>query len=750
MTSNGRFTLPSEENFAEKTKELAELWGADAIRNSDGTHLDEAVLALGKKIYNAYFPTRAHNEWITLHMDETPQVYLLTDRILAESDTVDIPLMESFFAEQLKPNRDADPHKYWEVVNRTTGEVVDPSGWTLDPGEDTVHVTAAVPMHEYTVSFLAYIIWDPVEMYNHLTNDWGDKEHEIPFDIYHPATRKFVFDTFEQWLKDSPQTDVVRFTTFFYQFTLLFDEKRREKVVDWFGCACTVSPRALDDFEAKYGYRLRPEDFVDGGAYNSAWRVPRKAQRDWIDFLSGFVRENVKQLADMSHAAGKEAMMFLGDQWIGTEPYKDGFDELGLDAVVGSIGDGTTTRMIADIPGVKYTEGRFLPYFFPDTFYEGNDPSIEAWDNWRKARRAILRSPIARMGYGGYLSLAAKFPKFVDTVTHIADEFRDIHDRTGGVAAEGELNVAILNSWGKMRSWMAFTVAHALPNKQTYSYYGILESLSGMRVNVRFISFDDVLEHGVADDIDVIVTGGPVDTAFSGGSVWAEEPRLAATLRAWVHGGGALIGVGQPSAQQFQGRFFQLADVLGVDEERHQTLSVDKYFPAVTPEHFITADVHLGEGVLQGFLDAGYRKPLSGCGGGQAIGELGGIDFGEPIADTFPVNEDVTLLRADGGQVQLAVNEYGKGRGVYVSGLPYSAANARLLERALFWASHNEGKYAAYSSSNPECEVAVFDKSGCYCVVNNTDRAQSTYVERGDGRIERIELAPSGIAWRTI
>ena len=750
MTSTGRFTLPSEENFAEKTKELAELWGADAIRNSDGTHLDESVLALGKKIYSAYFPTRAHNEWITLHMDETPQVYLLTGRVLAEADVVDVPLMDGFFEEQLKPNRDADPHKYWEVVDRTTNEVVDASLWTLDEDTDTVHVSGATPMHEYTVSFLAYIIWDPVEMYNHLTNGWGDKEHEIPFDIYHPATRKFVFDTFEQWLKDNPQVDVVRFTTFFYQFTLLFDQKQREKVVDWFGCACTVSPAALDDFEKEYGYRLRPEDFVDGGAYNSAWRVPRKAQRDWIDFLSGFVRANVKKLADMSHAAGKEAMMFLGDQWIGTEPYKDGFEDLGLDAVVGSIGDGTTTRMIADIPGVKYTEGRFLPYFFPDTFYEGNDPSIEGLDNWRKARRAILRSPISRMGYGGYLSLAAKFPKFVDTVTHIADEFRDIHDRTGGVAAEGELNVAILNSWGKMRSWMAFTVAHALPNKQTYSYYGILESLSGMRVNVRFISFDDVLEHGVADDIDVIVTGGPVDTAFSGGSVWAEEPRLAATLRAWVHGGGALIGVGQPSAQQFQGRFFQLADVLGVDEERHQTLSVDKYFPAVTPEHFITADVHLGEGVLQGFLDAGYRKPLSGCGGGQAIGELGGIDFGEPIADTFPVNEDVTLLRADGGQVQLAVNEYGKGRGVYVSGLPYSAANARLLERILFWASHNEDKYTAYSSTNPECEVAVFPDAGQYCVINNTDRPQSTDVALPDGSIEHFDLDQSAIAWRNL
>ena len=751
MTSTGRFTLPSEENFAEKTKELAELWGADAIRNSDGTHLDESVLALGKKIYSAYFPTRAHNEWITLHMDETPQVYLLTGRVLAEADVVDVPLMDGFFEEQLKPNRDADPHKYWEVVDRTTNEVVDASLWTLDEDTDTVHVSGATPMHEYTVSFLAYIIWDPVEMYNHLTNGWGDKEHEIPFDIYHPATRKFVFDTFEQWLKDNPQVDVVRFTTFFYQFTLLFDQKQREKVVDWFGCACTVSPAALDDFEKEYGYRLRPEDFVNEGSYNSAWRVPRKPQRDWIDFLSHFVRANVKKLASLSHEAGKEAMMFLGDQWIGTEPYKDGFEDLGLDAVVGSIGDGTTTRMIADIPGVKYTEGRFLPYFFPDTFYEGNDPSIEGLDNWRKARRAILRSPISRMGYGGYLSLAAKFPKFVDTVTHIADEFRDIHDRTGGVAAEGVLNVAILNSWGKMRSWMAFTVAHALPNKQTYSYYGILESLSGMRVNVRFISFDDVLEHGVADDIDVIVTGGPVDTAFTGGDVW-KNPKLIETLRAWVRGGGAFVGVGEPSSlARFQaGRFFQLADVLGVDEERYQTLSVDKYFPAVTPEHFITADVHLGEGVLQGFLDAGYRNPLSGCGGGQAIGELGGIDFGEPIADTFPVNEDVTLLRADGGQVQLAVNEYGKGRGVYVSGLPYSAANARLLERILFWASHNEDKYTAYSSTNPECEVAVFPDAGQYCVINNTDRPQSTDVALPDGSVEHFDLDQSAIAWRNL
>lgn len=58
-------------------------------------------------------------------------------------------------------------------------------------------------------------------------------------------------------------------------------------------------------------------------------------------------------------------MMFLGDHWIGMEPFMDEFKSVGLDAVVGSVGNGSTLRLISDIPNVKYTEGRFLPYFFP-------------------------------------------------------------------------------------------------------------------------------------------------------------------------------------------------------------------------------------------------------------------------------------------------------------------------------------------------------------------------------------------------
>lgn len=52
--TKGRLTLPSESNFLEQTKELLDRWGADAIRDSDGTKLDEATKQLDAKIYTTY------------------------------------------------------------------------------------------------------------------------------------------------------------------------------------------------------------------------------------------------------------------------------------------------------------------------------------------------------------------------------------------------------------------------------------------------------------------------------------------------------------------------------------------------------------------------------------------------------------------------------------------------------------------------------------------------------------------------
>ena len=715
--TKGRVTLPSESNFLNETKEMLDRWGADALRDSDGTKLDAAAKALDAKIYTTYFVARGHNEFAQEHMDECQQMLLMSKHNVATENTVTIDVLDGYYREQVVADYVHDPKKWWEVIDRTTGEVVPVSCWEVDQDKDLVTIKDAVPFHEYTVSFFVYAIWDPTQMYNHITNNWGDKPHDIPFDVRQANSGAFAKDYLKQWLIDNPDTDVVRFTTFFYHFTLVFNDQAKEKFVDWFGYGATVSIKALEEFEQEYGYALRPEDIVDNGYYNSTFRVPTRAYRDYMDFIQRFVAKKAKELVEITHEAGREAMMFLGDNWIGTEPYGPYFEDIGLDAVVGSVGGGATLRLISDIPGVKYTEGRFLPYFFPDTFYEGNDPCIEAIDNWLSARRALMRNPVDRIGYGGYLSLAYKFPKFVDYIEKVTDEFRLIYDNVKGKKAYCGLKVGILNSWGKIRSWQPYMVAHALWYKQTYSYFGILESLSGAAVDVQFLSFDEIREHGVPADIDVIINAGDAGTAFSGGEEWLDE-KLVTTIRQWVYNGGGFVGVGDPTAIHHGGRFFQLADILGVDKELGFTLSTDKYFKTALDKHFITED------------------------------RSADFDFGESKHDIYALSPATEIIEYSNNEVHMAANTYGKGRGVYISGLPYSYENTRLLMRAMFYAASKEDRYHIWYADNLNCEVNAYPESGKYAILNNSNETQTTKFYDGEGNCETITLEPCEILWR--
>ena len=715
--TKGRVTLPSESNFLNETKEMLERWGADALRDSDGTKLDDEIKSLDAKIYTTYFVARGHNEFAEKHMDECQQMLLMSTHNRATDSSVTIDFLDGYYREQVIADYIHDPKKWWEVIDRTTGEVVPVDCWIIDEKNDLVTINNAIPFHEYTVSFFVYAIWDPTQMYNHITNNWGDKPHEIPFDVRQVNSGAFAKDYLKQWLIDNPDTDVVRFTTFFYHFTLVFNAQAKEKFVDWFGYGATVSIKALEEFEQEYGYALRPEDIVDNGYYNSTFRVPTKAYRDYMDFIQRFVARKAKELVDITHEAGREAMMFLGDNWIGTEPYGPYFEDIGLDAVVGSVGGGATLRLISDIPGVKYTEGRFLPYFFPDTFYEGNDPCIEAIDNWLSARRALMRNPVDRIGYGGYLSLAYKFPKFVDYIEKVTDEFRLIYDNVKGKTPYCGLKVAILNSWGKLRSWQTYMVAHALWYKQTYSYFGVLESLSGAAVDVVFLSFDDIRENGVPSDVDVIINAGDAMTAFSGGEEWLDE-KLVTAIRKWVYEGGGFIGIGDPTAVHHGGRYFQLADILGVDKELGYTLSTDKYFTQAQDHHFIIED-----------RTADY-------------------DFGESKHDIYALSDRTEIIEYSNHEVHLAANTYGKGRGVYIAGLPYSYENTRLLMRAMYYAAHKEDTFHVWYADNLNCEVNAYPESGKYSILNNSNETQTTKFYDGEGNCETITLEPCEILWR--
>ena len=682
----GRVTIPTDVDVVSDTLKLMERWGADALRDCDGTDFPEALRSTGAKVYATYYTTRKDNDWARQNPDEVQQCYIMTGFTTAEGPQLCIPLMQGVSPELMQVNTRDDIHRWWEVMDRTEGTVVDTAQWSYADGAVTIH--DAKPYHEYTVSFLCYLIWDPVHMYNAIVNGWKDFEHQITFDVRQPKTHAFSLKRLRAFLESHPYVNVVRYTTFFHQFTLVFDELKRQKYVDWYGYSASVSPYILERFEKEVGYPFRPEYIVDQGYYNNQYRVP---SREYLDFQA-FQRREVAALArefvDITHEYGREAMMFLGDHWIGTEPYMPEFAGIGLDAVVGSVGNGSTLRLISDIPGVKYTEGRFLPYFFPDTFHEGGDPVGEARDNWLTARRAILRKPIDRIGYGGYLKLACQFPEFLDYVESVCNEFRQLYQNIQGGRPVCLKRVAVLNCWGKARSWGCHMVHHALYQKENYSYAGVIEALSGAPFDVSFISFEDIgKQPDLLNSLDVLICVGDGDTAHTGGRWW-ENAQVASAIRGFVLRGGGFIGVGEPSGHQYQGHYFQLASVLGVEEETGFTLGYGKFNQQEHPDHFLLEDA---------------SEP---------------VNFGEGKKGVYALEGTQVLIKRD-GDVQLSVNDAGRGRAVYVSGLPYSPHNARLLHRAVMWASHAEEELRRWFSENPAVDVHAYEGSRKYCVVNN-------------------------------
>lgn len=717
LLNKGRVTIPTDVDVVPQTLELMRRWGADAIRDCDGTAYPEALKNVGAKVYSTYYTTRKDNEWAKANPDEVQQCYIMTGFYIATENTVSIPLMKGISPELMEINTRDDITRWWEVIDRTTGEVVPTAEWSYADG--AVTVSPAKPFHDYTVSFLAYLIWDPVHMYNAVVNDWKNFEHQITFDVRQPKTHKFTMERLRRFIKEHPYVNVIRYTTFFHQFTLMFDELKREKFVDWYGYSASVSPYILEQFEQEVGYRFRPEYIIDQGYYNNQYRVPSKEFKDFQAFQRREVAKLAKEMVDITHECGCEAMMFLGDHWIGTEPFMEEFGTIGLDAVVGSVGNGSTLRLISDIPGVKYTEGRLLPYFFPDTFHEGGDPVREAKENWVTARRAILRKPIDRIGYGGYLKLACDFPEFIDYVESVCNEFRELYDNIKGTTPYCVKTVAVLNSWGKMRAWGAHMVHHALYQKQNYSYAGVIEALSGAPFDVRFISFEDIKnDKSVLDGVDVLINVGDADTAHTGGVAW-EDADILAAVKEFVYNGGGIVGVGEPSGHQREGRFLQLAGVFGIEKETGFTLNYDKYNWDEETDHFILQDC---------------TKP---------------IDFGEGKKNMYAF-EGTTILCQREKEVQMAVHEFGKGRAVYLSGLPYSFENSRLLYRSILWSTHDEENLHKWFSSNFNVEVHAYVKNGKYCVVNNTYEPQTTTVYRGDGSSFSLSLEANEIKWYEI
>ena len=71
MSQNkGRVTIPTNLDVVKETLDIVEEWGADAIRDCDGTEFPAELKDTGAKIYATYYTTRKDNAWAKANPDE--------------------------------------------------------------------------------------------------------------------------------------------------------------------------------------------------------------------------------------------------------------------------------------------------------------------------------------------------------------------------------------------------------------------------------------------------------------------------------------------------------------------------------------------------------------------------------------------------------------------------------------------------------------------------------------------------------
>lgn len=704
----GGFTLPGESGYEALTLKMAEKWGADVIRDSDGTVLSDEIVHAGYGIYSTICIIRDHNEWARKNQDKLQQTFLCTPAVVAEGSEVTISLMESFFAEQFRINDSERAFKYWEVYDRTSNEKVDASKWSYHKEEGTVTLKGITPFHKYTVSFLAYRIWEEISMYNHTTNNW-DKEHLMQIDPRYPETQEYMLGWMKNWCETHPDTTVVRFTSMFYNFVWIWGSNERNRYLfsDWGSYDYTVSDIALDEFAEKYGYSMSAEDFINKGQLHVTHMPGTAKKADWMAFVNDFVISFGKKLIDMVHAYGKKAYVFYDDSWVGVEPYNGRFKEFGFDGLIKCVFSGYEARLCAGVD-VPTHELRLHPYLFPvglggaPTFTEGGDPTLDAKKYWNSVRRALLRAKIDRIGLGGYLHLVEDFPDFCDYIEKVSDEFRLIqsfHD--AGKPYTIKTKVAVLHSWGALRSW---TLSGHFHETYMHDLIHINEALSGLPVDVKFISFDDV-KKGALKDVDVVINAGYAGSAWSGGDNWKDD-ELVTLLTEWVYNGGTFLGVNEPSAVEGYDTFFRMAHVLGIDEDTGARVCHGKWsFEADDTEEI------LPEGATV-----------------------------EPKEHLYLTDGRAKVLMADDDRPLVTVNEFGRGKGIYLASFQVDQENTRMLYQLIRYAG-GEGMSGLYMTDNLYTECAYYPESRKLVVINNSEAEQTTTIptEKGD---RTVTIAP--------
>lgn len=314
----------------------------------------------------------------------------------------------------------------------------------------------------------------------------------------------------------------------------------------------------------------------------------------------------------------------------------------------------------------------------------------------------MLREPIDRIGLGGYLHLVEPYPDFCDYIEKIANEFREIKElHHEGKPYHMKTKVAILHSWGKLRSW---TLSGHFHETYMHDLVHVNEALSGLPIEVKFIDFEDIRQ-GILQDCDVVINAGSAGSAWSGGEYWNDN-KCVDLLTQWVYEGGTFIGINQPSAIEGHDSFFRMAHVLGLDEDTGSRVGHGRWVYEVRDEHGLVPE-------------------------GASI---------TPKNSIYLTDGSAAVVEETSGMITLSTHAFGKGKGIYLPSFEFSWENTRLLLNLIRFAG-NELHETKYITDNLYTECAYYPESKMLVVINNSDQVQRTTIDTEYGK-QAMELEP--------
>jgi 1,3-beta-galactosyl-N-acetylhexosamine phosphorylase len=661
--------------------------------------------------------------------------FLRTDWVRRGSDPVVFNLLDRYYPKRFLIPREADKALAFRIEEKETGKYLDAEDFEVDRAAGTVRLTGGVPGRSYRVIFLAGdrgVAW-------HFKLNLDDPKVCIA-DGTIPSVKKRQFAVLDTMLEGYPDVAVIRPTSEVYDRLGKLGNpddgesgalRHMDRQAYWQG----FHPERLARFEALYGHPFDPRWVIDSGFGETGW-LPTPGMLEWIDLVRNDLGVYVRERNNLIHRHGKRVRLFFGDAFVGIEPYLGDVCHNGYDEIVQpmDLGPGSV-RFITGFPGETR---RILRFQWSATNFSGAEYRNLYQAAWRWMKREILFQCPDGLTLGGVGTKAIEIPEIKSETLRIFDDFRTIFDRTHDkeVFKHEGFHVYVLSAWGRMRSWKGHS--HYL------SQVALPRSLVDLPVHVKWLSFNEVINHGVPKDASVVILNGEPDTAWGGGELWKNET-LVARITEFVRSGGGLIAIGAPTL--VDGRF-ALGDVFGVEYAgapnpecadnlwsptrwaENDRKPEDYPMGGVMPVAGVHANPYQMSADLEGRFDGQGRAwnlrfpALVRAKGATVLAHENFSDVGDGAeAWRFLHFRDTSIEKSRTG---VFANDFGRGRCVWIGGWSNDPEYLSLLEPLLFHAANRTSDLDRLNTGDEQVAVYFYPEPRMLIAYNHSARRKTT------------------------